>query len=159
MKRVLSACAVAALTLVPAPALAQSVNMAALLTGGGEVPKVSTGAFGTASVLVDVTASELTIRLSLFNLPTSTTVGHIHIGSLDVAGPTMIDFPASAVAGRSGDFSVEFRVGASAFTARAAQGVLTISDAIQTILAGQAYINIHTSANPGGEIRGQLFQR
>ena len=32
----------------------------------------------------------------------------------------------------------------------------TIDDVIQAISAGAAYVNIHTSQNPGGEIRGQL---
>ena len=31
-----------------------------------------------------------------------------------------------------------------------------MQDAIQAIVGGNAYVNIHTSANPGGEIRGQL---
>jgi CHRD domain len=31
-----------------------------------------------------------------------------------------------------------------------------MSDLIQAIVGGGAYVNIHTSANPAGEIRGQL---
>jgi hypothetical protein len=42
------------------------------------------------------------------------------------------------------------------FTQRPAAGILNIDDAIQAIVGGNAYVNIHTTANPGGEIRGQL---
>ena len=41
---------------------------------------------------------------------------------------------------------------------RAAQGINTIDDAIQALTGGNCYVNIHTSNNPAGEIRGQLIR-
>jgi hypothetical protein len=37
-----------------------------------------------------------------------------------------------------------------------ALGINTMEDAIQAIVGGNAYVNIHSTTNPGGEIRGQL---
>ena len=37
-----------------------------------------------------------------------------------------------------------------------AAGVTTFADAVQAILSGRTYINVHTQQNPNGEIRGQL---
>jgi hypothetical protein len=74
-----------------------------------------------------------------------------------VAGPVVIDFPA--IAGRLGDFTVTFRVGEASFRANAAIGINTIDDVIQAVAVGNAYVNIHTTTNPGGEIRGQLVPK
>ena len=41
----------------------------------------------------------------------------------------------------------------------AAIGINTIDDVIQAVANGNAYVNIHTTTNPGGEIRGQLVPR
>jgi hypothetical protein len=42
------------------------------------------------------------------------------------------------------------------FTADAANGINTFSDAVNAILAGNTYINVHTQQFPDGEIRGQF---
>ena len=49
-----------------------------------------------------------------------------------------------------------FRLGERDFVARPAQGINTLDDMIQAIVNGNSYVNIHTTQNPGGEIRGQL---
>ena len=69
----------------------------------------------------------------------------------------MIDFPA--IAGRLGDFVTAFRVGEASFRPNAAIGINTIDDVIQAVANGNAYVNIHTTTNPGGEIRGQLVPK
>lgn len=157
MGKLLSACALmAALGLVHASdASAQVVNMRATLTGGEEAPTlVTTGALGTADVSIDVGNREISVTLRVFNLPTGTVASHIHVGSKGVAGPVVIDFPI--VLGRTGDFNQTFRVGLAAFRARPEVGINTLEDAIQSITGGNGYVNVHTSQNPGGEIRGQL---
>jgi hypothetical protein len=113
--------------------------------------------FGTAEVSVDQTNREVSVTLRVFNTPTTTTAGHIHVGSKGTPGPTILNFPPS-LAGRTGDFAMTFRLGDTpgVFTARPAIGINTIGDAIQAIVGGNTYVNIHTTQNPGGEIRGQL---
>jgi hypothetical protein len=155
MRLAFSACALALALLVSSTtASAQTVNMMATLSGGEENPAILTGAVGTADVAVDATNRELTVNLRLFNLPTGTTAGHIHVAPRGVNGPVVIDFPIPT--GRTGDLTLSFRVGAGQLRSRPEIGVNSIDDAIQSIVGGGAYVNIHTSTNPGGEIRGQL---
>ena len=161
MKRLFCGAAVAAALLISAStSSAQVVNMVATLSGGEEttatpgVLGLLTGAVGTATVAVDATNQELAVTLNLFNFATGTTAGHIHVAPRGVAGPVVINFPIPT--GRTGDVPLSFRVGTAAFVARPEIGIATMADAIQAIVGGGAYVNIHTSANPGGEIRGQL---
>ena len=154
MKRFLSLCVAAAamLTICTAPAAAQTLT--ATLNAGEETPSFLTGAVGTIEVSVDQKNEELTVTLSLFNLPAGTTAGHIHIGPKGVAGPVVINFPIPT--GRTDDLSLAFRVDARAFVARPEIGINTMADAIQAILLGNSYANVHTTAHPAGEVRGQL---
>ena len=161
MKRLLCGAAVAAALLISAPpSFAQVVNMTATLTGAGETTATPgvvgqlTGAVGTATVAVDATNEEISVNLALFNFATGTTAGHIHVGPRGVAGPVVINFPIPT--GRTGDLPLTFRVGSSAFVARPEIGINTMQDAIQAIVGGSGYVNIHTSQFPAGEIRGQL---
>lgn len=135
-------------------AQAQTFKATATLQGGEEVPALLTGAVGTAEVIVDGDSRELNVTLRIFNLPTGSTAGHIHVGSRGVAGPVVLDFPIPG--GRTGDVELSFRASRSSLRPRPELGILTIDDLIQTIAAGGAYVNIHTSQNPAGEIRGQL---
>jgi hypothetical protein len=138
-----------------APVLAQTVRMRATLSSGEETPAaLLSGAAGAADFAVDMTNNEISVDLRVFNLPTGTTAGHIHVGPRGVSGPVVIDFPIPT--GRTGDLAQVFRIGIGQFHARPEIGINTIQDAIQSIVLGNAYANIHTSANPGGEIRGQL---
>lgn len=145
---------VVALMLASAPA-ASAQTLTANLNGGEETPILNTGAVGTVEVTVDVPNQEIIVTLRVFNAPTPTTAGHIHIGPVGIAGPVVINFPA-ALNGRTGDFAMNFRVGPAQFVARPAIGINTMEDAMQAILNGNSYVNIHTMQNPGGEIRGQL---
>jgi|SRR5688572_15944512 len=161
MKRLLCGAAVAAALLLSAtPSSAQVVNMTATLTGAEEttatpgVLGILTGAVGTATVSVDATNQEVAVQLQLFNFATGTTAGHIHVGPRGVAGPVVLNFPVPT--GQTGDLPLSFRLGPSAFVARPEIGINTMTDAIQSIVGGGAYVNIHSSQFPGGEIRGQL---
>ena len=150
--------AIAAALLVGASAAsAQVVVATATLGSGEETPILLSGAAGTAEVAIDTTAKEFAVTLRIFNIPTTTTAGHIHVGAKGVAGPVVIDFPA--IAGRLGDFVTAFRVGEASFRPNAAIGINTIDDVIQAVANGNAYVNIHTTTNPGGEIRGQLVPK
>lgn len=161
MKRLLCGAAVAAAVLISAtPSSAQVVNLTATLTGAEETTAtpgllgILTGAVGTATVSVDASNEEVAVQLQLFNFATGTSAGHIHVGPRGVAGPVVLNFPIPS--GRTGDLPLSFRLGASAFVARPEIGINTMQDLIQAIVGGGAYVNIHTSQYPGGEIRGQL---
>jgi hypothetical protein len=136
---------------------AEEVRMVANLTGGEETPALLTGALGTAEVNVDTTSRAVTVILNIFNIPTGTTAGHIHVGPKGVAGPVVLDFGFPQ--GRTGDFPIRFDLTVRDFRARPEIGINTIEDAIQAIVGGNAYVNVHTTAFPAGEIRGQIHER
>jgi hypothetical protein len=158
MKTFLAICAAAASAVVVSvtPVAAQEIHMTAALTGAEETPApgVLTGAAGTAQVTLDTVNKSVTVELQVLNLPSASTAGHIHVGPRGLAGPVVIDFAFPS--GRTGDFGLLFRLTSRDFRPRPEIGIVTIDDAIQAIAAGNAYVNVHTTAFPGGEIRGQL---
>lgn len=156
MKTILKFVAVtaAAVLLTAASASAQVVKMAAVLSPGEETPALLSGAVGTAEVGVDTTNRELSVTLRVFNLPTASSAGHIHVGPRGVAGPVVLDFPN--IPGRTGDFTLSFRLSQAALRPNPGLGINTMDDVIQAITGGNAYVNIHSTTFPGGEIRGQL---
>lgn len=140
-----------------APAAAQTVTLTATLTGGSENPPLNTGAFGTATVTVDVGARTVTYRVDAFNLPSGVTASHIHAGAIGTNGPTIVNFPVPTTA--SNDFAFSGTARDTDFTLRPDQGIRSAEDVIQAILGNNTYVNVHSAANPGGEIRGQLTIR
>ena len=155
MRRVLSL-AIAAMTLLfAAQAQAQTVTFTASLSGSNETPPVAaTGAGGSATVTLDVGAQTVSWVIDVFNFPSGVTAGHIHVGGPGVAGPTLINFAVPTPA--SNDFRVAGTARAADLLPRAAQGINSWEDLVQSMLTGQTYVNIHSQVNPGGEIRGQL---
>ena len=147
-----------ALMLMAAPAAAQEIRLTAALSGGEETPApgVLTGAVGTALVTVDVARNQVIVELQILNLPNNSTAGHIHVGADGIAGPVVLDFAFPT--GRTADFGLIFRLNRADFRARPEIGIRTIEDAIDAIVNGNAYVNVHTSLFPGGEIRGQIVR-
>lgn len=154
MKKLLFGAVAVLLLLRVTPAQADTLHFRASLQGGEEVPALLTGAVGLAEISIDTQTRVISVTLKIFNLPTGSTAGHIHVGSKGVAGPVVVDFPIPAR--RTGDLALTFTVGAAQLRARPELGIQTIDDVIQAISGGGAYVNIHTSQYPGGEIRGQL---
>jgi len=161
VKRALHFCVLAGgLTLITSGAAsAQNAVLTAQLSGGEETPApgLNTGAFGSAEVGVDSENEEVSVNLRLFNLPTGSTAGHIHAGARGTPGPVILDF--NFPSGRTGDVTLNLRLGRAQFRARPEIGINTFEDALQTIASGNAYVNIHTTQYPAGEIRGQLTRR
>lgn len=136
-------------------AQAQVFTLTAALSGSNETPApIVTGAFGTATVTVDVGTRTVTWTVIVFNMPSGTSAGHIHVGGVGVGGPTIVTFTIPA--GISNDYSFSGSATASNLTVRENQGIRSWEDAIQAILGGNTYVNVHSAVNGGGEIRGQL---
>jgi hypothetical protein len=146
------------LAFAAAPASAQSFTLTANLSGAGEATQVAnginTGAFGDATVVVDVGAQTLTYSVRVFNLPSGVTASHIHVGADKTAGPVVVNFAPPTPA--SNDFGFTGVVKFSEFVLRPDQGIRSSDDMVQAILGGNSYVNVHSTINPGGEIRGQL---
>lgn len=155
MRRVLSIATAALFTLVfSAQAQAQTYTFTADLSGGNEVPPITTGAGGTATITLNATAGTVSWVIDVYNLPSGVTAGHIHVGSDNVAGPVVINF--NPTQNLSNDFRIAGTANLTDLTPRAAQGINSPQDVVQMMLNEDCYVNIHSQVNPGGEIRGQL---
>jgi hypothetical protein len=140
---------------VSATAQAQTVTFTANLHGGNENPGVLTGSAGTATVTWNVATKAGTYRVDVFNMPVGTTASHIHVGAPGQNGPVVVNFTVPA-GGISNDFGLVGTFACSDVVPRAAQGINSCEDFEQAIMLGNTYVNVHSTANPGGEIRGQL---
>lgn len=134
---------------VPAAVLAADEVFKAQLTGGAEVPPVNANGTGNATVTIADNESSISWDISYSGLTGDAAAGHIHFGAADVAGPVMIPFATVTNSGSTGSFASGDYAGGAGLPADWA-GVL------KAIRDGDAYVNIHTAANPPGEIRGQL---
>lgn len=133
----------------------QQVTVRGMLGGNNEVPGVSTGAHGVATVTVDRAAGRVDYQIDIFNLPTGIVGAHIHVGAEGVNGPIIFGFPIPAV-GQSGAFQLKGSLSSSELEPRPTSGIRTFDDAAFAIASGTAYVNVHTQTFLGGEMRGQL---
>lgn len=134
---------------------AQTVVYTATLSGSNEAPPVAaTGAGGFATITVNLGAQTLDWVVDVYNLPSGVTAGHIHAGGANVAGPVVVNFVVPT--GASNDFRLTGTARPADVVARQPQGVNSWEDLLQAIATGNAYVNVHSQVNPGGEIRGQL---
>jgi hypothetical protein len=141
--------------LAAAPASAQTYTLTASLNGANETPAaINTGAFGSATVIVDMTNRTVTYTVDVFNLPSGVSASHIHAGAAGTSGPVVVNFAPPVPA--SNDFRFTGTVKDTEFILRPDQGIRSPDDMFQAILGGNSYVNVHSSVNGGGEIRGQL---
>ncbi len=158
MRRVLMALAALFVLTTASQAQAQVTTLTAQLNGGNEVPGVVTGSAGTATVTWNSTTKAGTYVVTAYNVPVGTTASHIHVGAVGVGGPVVINFTVPA-GGISNDFALTGTFGCTDVTVRAAQGINSCEDFEQALMLNNTYVNLHTTANPGGEIRGQLIKQ
>lgn len=141
-----------------AQAQAQNLTLTAALNGGNENPGVTTGAAGTATVTWNTNTNTGTYRVDVFNMPVGTTASHIHVGAEGQNGPVIINFTVPP-GGISNDFGLTGNISCTDLVPRAAQGINSCDDFEQALMLGNTYVNVHSTNNPGGEIRGQLTVR
>lgn len=110
------------------------------LSGEQEVPSVSTMADGLASLTLDEAGSLLTVHVNTSRLDDAS-ASHLHSAFGGTNGP--VAFGLTQDGSNPAHWSTEQQ------SLDAAQ--------LAAVLAGSTYINVHTPANPGGEIRGQVI--
>ncbi|GAB4258141.1 MAG: CHRD domain-containing protein [Thermoleophilia bacterium] len=143
---------------VPAGAAADK-NFRAHLSGGSEVPPVDTLAQGQAVFQLSSDGTELSYRLIVANIE-DVLQAHIHMAPAGSNGPVVAWlYPASPPPALiPGRFDGVLAVGT--ITASDLVGPLagmTLDALLNALEAGNAYVNVHTVDNPGGEVRGQIY--
>ena len=138
-KSVLNAIAVAGAVAFVSPSMAAMINFTAEMNAASEVPPNSSKATGTVTATYDTGSKKLTWKGSYKDLTGPATAAHFH-------GP--------APSGKNAAVMVPINPHDTTF-----EGSATLNDAqAKALMDGDLYANVHTAANPGGEIRGQLKQ-
>ncbi len=120
------------------PKFGNDLTLLAEMNGDNEVPPVTTDAIGIATVYIDEDRSRATVNVTVSGLSGPITGAHIHDGITGANGPVI--FPLTPIGNRI------------------QMDITDITSAqMGKLLGGAYYINIHTAAHPGGEIRGQIF--
>jgi hypothetical protein len=129
---------------------ATQVN-AVSLSGAQQVGPVATTAAGSAVLTFNAAQTELRLTVTFVNV-VNPTMGHIHAGKTGTNGGIILLFFMG------GAFTSPFSATLTSanFTASPGDGVNSFADAVNAILSGNAYVNLHTVAQVNGEIRGQL---
>jgi len=120
---------------------ATTLNLTATLDASQEVPKPRAGARARGTfaggLVRSGTGGSLSWRLTFQGLSGSATASHIHLGKRGKAGAVAVPLCGPCRSGAHGTA----RLNAKTVTA---------------LLAGGAYVNVHTARNAAGEIRGQI---
>jgi len=139
MTRLLSAAALAASILLTVSARAETLVFNAAMNGATEVPPKATQGHGDATAVLDTVSKQLSYTVTFGDLTGPATMAHFH-------GP--------AVPGKNAKIVVPLGMAPTS----PIKGDVTLTDAqMADLQAGKWYVNVHTAANPGGEIRGQLI--
>ncbi|MCB9338778.1 MAG: HYR domain-containing protein [Lewinellaceae bacterium] len=122
----------------------QVATITGTMNGGFEVPPTSSLGTGTLSGTVSVSSGSFNLNVAFSGLGSNVVAAHIHNAPAGSNGGVIIDlvglgFPTGVTAGT---FSTNISLTPAQVT---------------ELLAGNLYVNIHTTGNPGGEIRGQLL--
>jgi hypothetical protein len=113
--------------------LAETMNVK--LSGDEEVPPVKTSGAGSGTITINDDGS---VSGSVTATGFTPTAAHIHEGPAGKNGPVIVPFT------KDGD-----KFGPAA-------GAKLTPDQLKAFKAGNLYVNIHSAANPGGEVRAQL---
>lgn len=148
--------------------LAAPIVFIAHLSGPAESPPINSPGTGFTTVTIDPVAHIMRVQVSFSALVGTTTVSHIHgptpapfdgVAGVATTTPTFPGFPPGVT---SGNYDMTFDttllssynpafVTANGGTAAGAEAAL-----FSAIMSGRAYLNVHSTFAPGGEIRGFL---
>ena len=127
---------VATVLLAPGLGVVHAGDGAVKLTGGQEVPASATDAQGTGSIVMGM---DMSVSGSIKTTGVVGTMAHIHLAQLGKNGPVVITLTKSA---------------ADKWTVP--EGAKLTAEQYAAFKAGNLYVNVHSDAHQGGEIRSQL---
>ena len=120
-------------------ASAATVTYTARLSGRSEVPKTESKGTGKLDATFDTQTKALAYTVTFSDLTGPATAAHIHgpatrAQSAGVVAPLGDKNPTSPITG----------------------SVTLTDDQVKDLQSAKLYVNVHTAANPGGEVRGQI---
>ena len=133
--------AVCALTLISAAAHAATIHLKADLKASAEVPPKDSAGTGTLTATLNTETNELTYHIEFSGLTGPAVAAHVH-------GPAAEGVNAKPQLPIKGTPVTSPIDGKATLTAEQAKDLVD----------GKWYFNLHTAANPGGEIRGQVLK-
>ena len=133
-----AACALSAVLLTGGPGFADMYSLKADLKPSSEVPPNSSKGTGNLTGSYDTVSKTLSYTVTYANLTGAATAAHFH---------------APAEPGKNA--GVEIPIKSSLDTPITGTTVLNDEQA-KNLTDGKTYFNIHTAANKGGEMRGQV---
>ena len=116
--------------------MAMGDAMKITLAGSNEVPPVTTSATGSGTITIN---DDRSVSGSVTVTGMTPTAAHIHEAAMGVNGPVIVPMT------KTGDNTFTFPANAKLTDAQYA-----------SFKSGNLYVNVHTAANPGGEVRAQL---
>ncbi len=149
LMRTILALAVASLVVGVAVAGAQSKREFRSILNGKNDNTTSPGK-GTAKFEISSSGKSIKYTLRATGLTGPVQAAHIHLGKAGVNGDVLI-----AICGGPCSLPRSGTLTAKNFNKNQTK-VASFAAALKAIRAGRTYVNVHTKANPGGEIRGQL---
>jgi len=155
-----------ALSMIAPMAHAGQIPATTTLSGANENPVNGSPATGSAFVLLDTTSHSLRVQFVFAGLVAGTTAAHIHCctvppGNIGVATttPYFAGFPIAVTSGsydQTFDTTLPSTWNATFITNNGGTPLGAEAALAAGLAAGTAYLNVHTSTYPGGEIRGFL---
>ena len=129
----------------------------AVLNGANESTPVVTDATGKAEFEVNRDQTKIKFELTIRNATdifSGDNGAHIHCAAKGVNGPIVAHLEGPIPGGFDGKVEIEATLTAANITNPACGA--TIADLVQSMRDGRTYVNAHSLAFPGGEIRGQI---
>ena len=115
---------------------ANAEDVKVTLTGAEEVPAVTTEAKGEGTITI---AKDMSVKGTVKTTGVEGVAAHIHIAEPGKNGPPVV----TLTKGADGSWSTP-------------DGAKLTEDQYKAFKAGNLYVNVHSAAHKGGEIRGQL---
>jgi hypothetical protein len=154
------------LVLYSIPLRADPITFTATLNGPNELPPNVSPGTGFSSVIIDPVAGTMHIQTSFTGLLAPPTASHIHCcttvagtGTAGVATQSFVAFPLGVTSGiydNMFDMTMAASYNPAFITASGGTPALAFAALLGGMNDGKTYVNIHTTAFPGGEIRGFL---
>jgi hypothetical protein len=138
------------------------------MSGPNESPPNTSLGTGSAVVIVDTTMNLLSVSFNFADLTTGTTQAHIHCcttlpetGTANVATAVPF-FPGFPIGVTSGTYNMTFNMmmdstwNPAFITSSGGTAAMAEATFLAGLADGETYLNVHTTTDPGGEIRGFL---